>query len=50
MVIAKISKEQLSKTVQISNAIEGYNPASKNTQSKVKKIMIEHNVKVSSKK
>lgn len=50
MTIAKITKEQLSKAVQVSNAIEGYKPVATSIKTKVKKMMEKNSVKVSSKR
>ena len=50
MTIAKVNKEQIFKTVRVSNSIEGYKTPSSSTIQKVKAIMEKHNVKVSSKR
>ena len=50
MIIAKVNKEQISKTVRVSNSIEGYKTPSSSVIQKVKTTMGKYNVKVSSKK
>ena len=42
-----ISKEMIKKVVSNSQQIEGYKPASKPLQEKVKEIMAKYNVKIS---
>ena len=43
----EISKEMIKKVVSNSQQIEGYKPASKSLQEKVKEIMAKYNVKIS---
>jgi|CryGeyStandDraft_13_1057135.scaffolds.fasta_scaffold1175608_1 hypothetical protein len=50
MTIYKISKEQIQKTVRISNSIEGYKTTPNTVKNQVKTIMEKYNVKVSSKR
>ena len=47
MNIAKVSKSQISKTVEISNLIEGYKKASMKTKIKASVLMKKYNIKVS---
>ena len=42
-----LSKEEIAKTVENSQRIEGYEPASKEVKNRVKLLMEKHNVKVS---
>ncbi|HHB93634.1 MAG TPA: hypothetical protein ENK88_00620 [Campylobacterales bacterium] len=42
-----LSKEEIAKTVENSQRIEGYEPASKEVKNRVKQLMEKHNVKVS---
>ncbi len=50
MTICKVSKEQIKKTVRISNSIEGYKTAPIATKNQVRMIMEKYDVKVSSKR
>lgn len=50
MTIRKVSKEQIQKTVKISNSIEGYKTTPTTVKTQVKAIMEKYNVKVSSKR
>jgi len=43
----KLSKEEIKKTVENSQRIEGYEPVSKEFEAEVEAFMIKHNVKVS---
>ncbi len=45
-----ISKEVILKTIQTTQIIEGYKPASKETKQKAKLLMKKHDIKVSVKK
>lgn len=42
-----LSKKQLSKVVRTTQALEGYEPASKEVKEKTKKLMKKYNIKVS---
>ena len=45
--IYKLSKEEIRKTVENSQLIEGYEPVSKEFEAEVKAFMLKHNVKIS---
>ena len=45
--IYKLSKEEIRKTVENSQRIEGYEPVSKEFEAEVKAFMLKHNVKIS---
>ncbi len=45
--IYKLSKEEIKKTVENSQRIEGYEPVSKEFEAEVKAFMLKHNVKIS---
>ncbi len=45
--IYKLSKEEIKKTVENSQRIEGYEPVSKELETEVKAFMLKHNVKIS---
>lgn len=50
MVITKLTKNQISKTVKTSSAIEGYSQPEKIVIAKAKELMNKYHVKVSPKK
>lgn len=43
----RLSEEEIAKTVENSQRIEGYKPASKELESEVEAFMVKHNVQVS---
>ncbi len=45
--IYKLSKEEIKKTVENSQRIEGYKPVSKEVTQRIKNLMTKHNVQVS---
>ncbi len=45
--IYKLSKEEIKKTVENSQRIEGYEPVSNEFEAEVKAFMLKHNVKIS---
>ena len=45
--IYKLSKEEIKKTVENSQRIEGYEPVSKEVTQRIKNLMTKHNVQVS---